>query len=62
MKKECVMYERICSNCGECSVCDLDRNKKCNNCEKCLGQDVDYKTINIKDFITMQGNESRESE
>ncbi len=61
MKKECVLYERMCNNCGECSICDLDRNKKCDNCEKCLGYHGNYKTMKLKDFITMNGKEEQES-
>ncbi len=34
--KECVLYERECIDCGECDVCDLDPNKVCDNCGKCL--------------------------
>lgn len=33
---ECVLYERECIDCGECDVCDLDSNKVCDNCGKCL--------------------------
>ena len=34
--QECVLYDRICTECGECMMCDLDPTKKCDNCGKCL--------------------------
>ena len=34
--KECVLYDRDCIDCGECEMCDLDHNKVCDNCGKCL--------------------------
>ena len=36
LKKECVLYDRECVDCGECDICDLDPMKICNNCGKCL--------------------------
>jgi hypothetical protein len=33
---ECVLYDRECIGCGECEICDLDPNKICDNCGKCL--------------------------
>ena len=36
LTKDCVLYERECIDCGECDVCDLDENKICDNCGKCL--------------------------
>ena len=32
----CVLYDRLCTECGECMMCDLDPTKKCDNCGKCL--------------------------
>lgn len=34
--KQCVLYDRECINCMECEICDLDENKICDNCGKCL--------------------------
>lgn len=34
--KECVLYDRECIGCMECEICDLDPNKICDNCGKCL--------------------------
>ena len=35
-KKECVLYDRECIDCGECDICDLNPLKMCDNCGKCL--------------------------
>ena len=34
--QKCVLYERDCVGCLECEICDLDENKICDNCGKCL--------------------------
>ena len=34
--EECVLYDRECIMCGECDICDLDPQKLCDNCGKCL--------------------------
>ena len=34
--QDCVLYERECIGCLECEICDLDKNKICDNCGKCL--------------------------
>ncbi|MBR5155809.1 MAG: hypothetical protein IKW62_04965 [Clostridia bacterium] len=47
MKKECVLYDRECMNCGECNICDLDPKKVCDNCGICLEMDDDYKIIDV---------------
>lgn len=58
MKKECVLYDRECINCGECDVCDLDPKKKCDNCGVCLEMDDDYKTFDVD--LTINENEEPE--
>lgn len=32
----CLLYDRDCIECYECETCDLDQNKICDNCGKCL--------------------------
>ncbi|MCQ1529890.1 hypothetical protein [Lutispora saccharofermentans] len=49
--KECVLYDRYCIECGECNICDLDKNKICDNCCKCIEDDADYTGIDIDDII-----------
>ena len=35
-KKKCILYDnRMCDNCGECNMCDLDPKKVCIACGKC---------------------------
>ena len=43
--QKCVLYDRDCIGCLECEMCDLDPNKVCDNCGKCL---------NIQDFATIK--------
>ena len=39
--QECVLYDRECIGCLECETFDLDPNKVCDNCGKCIEvQDV----------------------
>lgn len=46
--KGCELYDRVCTNCGECSLCDLDQDKICDNCGKCIEDDRDYIKIQIE--------------
>lgn len=49
--KECVLYDRECLSCGECDRCDLDENKTCDNCGKCIESDKAYSEIKIEKII-----------
>lgn len=54
MSKKCVLYvDKICDDCGECDICDLDPNKICDNCGKCIDYDPECKfaEINIDEII-----------
>ena len=44
-KKECVLYDRTCTNCGECDICDLNPKKTCDNCGKCIEDDAFFRSI-----------------
>lgn len=48
--KRCIMDDKICDNCYECDICDLNLDRICDNCEKCLGE-FDYKGIEIDDIL-----------
>lgn len=50
---KCVLYDRLCIDCGECDRCDLDPNKICDNCMKCInGDNKDgYRSIAIDKII-----------
>lgn len=45
--KQCVLYERKCIECGECDRCDLDPEKICDNCMKCVKGESEYRAILI---------------
>ena len=48
--QKCVLYDRDCIGCLECEMCDLDPNKVCDNCGKCL--DIrDYAVIKIDGIV-----------
>ena len=51
MKKECVLYNRTCINCKECDYCDLDKEKICDNCCKCIESEKDFNSVIIDDVI-----------
>jgi hypothetical protein len=50
----CILYDRDCIGCGECDRCDLDPNKICDNCMKCLQTGSDYRSVLI-DGIVLEG-------
>ena len=52
MKRDkCELYDRECIDCGECDRCDLDPNKVCDSCGKCIEPDKNYKIIKITKII-----------
>ena len=56
MVHACVLYDRACLGCGECDRCDLDPDKICDNCMKCVQGDAEFRGIVI-DGIRLE-NES----
>lgn len=54
MDKMCVLYDRACIDCGECDRCDLDPDKICDNCMKCINGDDQYRSIQIDAIITKE--------
>lgn len=50
--KYCVLEEgKVCTDCGECDVCDLDPNKICDNCCKCIESGKkDFSELKLSDF------------
>ncbi len=56
---KCVLYERDCIGCMECETCDLDENKVCDNCGKCIDFD-DVASIKI-DKIYLNPDEYKEN-
>jgi len=55
LHKECVLYDRECIGCGECDRCDLDPEKICDNCMKCVRGDADYRGIAIDGVLISEG-------
>lgn len=56
--QKCVLYDRDCIGCLECEMCDLDPNKVCDNCGKCLNIQ-DFATIKIYGIITDPGEATK---
>ena len=54
LMKQCVLYDRECIDCGECDRCDLDPNKICDNCMKCVNGDQQFRSILIDRVIAPQ--------
>ena len=59
-RQKCVLYDRDCIGCLECEICDLDENKICDNCGKCLNIQ-DYATIKIDKIITDENGDRKTS-
>lgn len=59
-RRKCVLYEdrSECIECGDCSICDLDPSKICDNCGKCIGLngDLEYRVITVDGIITEDMN------
>jgi len=50
--KYCIMDEcKPCNACGSCDRCDLDPNKICDNCCKCIDEAEGFAKINIEDIV-----------
>ncbi len=54
-EKECVLYDRLCIHCHECEMCDLDPDKVCDNCGKCIETGEEYAKIMI-DAVLMDND------
>jgi len=50
--------KKNCDYCGECDVCDLDKNKVCDNCGKCLGENIyETKAVKVDEIIEEDDDE-----
>lgn len=48
----CIFEDRVCTECGECDRCELDPNKICDNCCRCIEtSDADYLEIQVDDIL-----------
>ena len=48
--RQCVLYDRECIGCGECDRCDLDPEKICDNCMKCVRGEAEYRGIIVEEI------------
>ena len=56
MEKWCVLTDgKRCDECGECQRCDLDPEKICDNCMKCVNTGADYSAVEIDEIIESEG-------
>ncbi len=46
-KKDCVLFDRKCIDCGQCDTCDLNPLKTCDNCGRCIDNDYEYNAIKL---------------
>ena len=57
-RRKCVLYDdrRECIECGDCSICDLDPSKICDNCGKCIGLngELEYLAVKVDGIITAE--------
>ncbi len=53
-QRRCVLYDRECIGCGECDRCDLDPEKICDNCMKCVLGDADFAAVSIDEILLPQ--------
>lgn len=61
MTDMCELYDRECINCGECTVCDLDSTKRCDNCCKCIESDVSFRSVNLQKFMEEKDKEESQN-
>lgn len=54
MEKHCILDEdSLCVDCGDCLVCDMDSEKLCDNCMRCVQKsNADYLAIEIDEVIS----------
>lgn len=52
---------KLCDDCGECDICDLDRTKMCDNCGKCMENgNSDYREVLVDHIYDADSNDSSE--
>lgn len=51
MAELCVIYDRECIDCGECDMCDLEPEKHCDDCSRCIDDSEEYRSVTVEDFI-----------
>ena len=56
--KDCVLYDRKCIDCKECDYCDLDGEKICDNCCKCIEVKSDYNAVIIDGIVVPKNSKN----
>lgn len=53
MADYCELEDKLCNDCGECDLCDLDNEKICDNCCKCIdnAEAHEYKGVHIDKVV-----------
>ena len=51
MMEKCILYDRECIDCGECDMCELDPQKRCDNCMKCVKTGAEYRAVIVDEII-----------
>ncbi len=51
MTEQCELYDRECVDCGECDICDLDPEKHCDDCGRCIDESEEYRSVTVEDFF-----------
>ncbi len=60
--RKCILdEERNCMECGRCDYCDLDPEKICDNCCKCIEKNADYSSVMIERIVPEKFNYHGES-
>lgn len=53
--KKCVLEEKECIHCGECDRCDLNPEKICDSCGKCIRMpEAEYYEIQIDEIMNTE--------
>ncbi len=56
---KCILYDRDCIDCGECDMCELDPQKRCDNCMKCVTGKAEYRAVYIDRIENDQNKEQK---
>ncbi len=49
----CVLHDKLCDDCGNCDLCDLNSSKVCDSCCECIDdKNVDYRGVEIDEVLT----------
>lgn len=59
MADNCLLYSRVCIDCGECDMCDIEEGKHCDDCGKCIENAGEYRTVDIVAFYKEKDKKER---